>query len=472
MNLLALPAFVMDPAAAAVTTHSSVVSIDNDGSQAANNEFLEMLLASEAAFQGTVPLAPQPPATSEATTEVFEDVPVVPAAPTLIPAVIEPVSPTSEEAQDQAATTYAMVATMQVAPDAEETGSTGRLTAASIARADLESSEEESEEIEEMSFAPSSTERLDVLTVPTAVPVPAPLEVLNNSEPSVTDAVDVSEIKFGRPTSNAVFSESSERTIRPSNDAPVILEALVTPKSGSAADALSDEPLPKQVDPISDPPSSLAPESRPETFELPSQRDSDNSANEEHSDAPAQENVSEIDKAVPFANVASTSSAAKPQRPATTEVPRQTVPVVDEKHLQNERTPLKQMDVRIPDSNGDVTVRLQERAGALHVSVRSSDSQIANGVANALPELTRSLDAEGFRAETWTPQVNSLGDVRVDDSAGAVTFSRFESQSVLQTDQPQTDDGQGDRQSEPDWKEQQDKRRKRQSEEEFKENLW
>ena len=488
MNFLALPAFLMDPAAATATIPSPAGSVESEGSQAANNEFLEMLLASEAAFQGTVPLEPQLPAASAAPTEVLEALPAVATAPALIPASVELESPTTEEAQDQVATAYAMVATMEVPPppDAEVASPEPltRATATLVAKADRESSEEEPEEIEELSAASSSLERLDAVSIPTAIPipVPTPVDVPHNNRKIVTEHADVSEIKFGRPTplSNAVFCESSEEPVRPLNDAPVILEALVTPKSAGVDVAPSNEPLPTQVVDQSSRQTvaselTLAAELelRPASFETTSQRDPESSNKDEHSETPTQENTPAIDKATPFANVAATSSSiTKAERPATTEAPRAPPPLIDEKHLQTERTPLKQMDVRIPDSNGDVTVRLQERAGSLHVSVRSSDSQMASGVANALPELTRALDTEGFRAETWTPQANSFGDVRLDEAVGAVAFSRSEGPGVLQADQPQTDDGHGERQSEPDWKEQQDKRRKRQTEEEFKENLW
>ena len=45
----------------------------------------------------------------------------------------------------------------------------------------------------------------------------------------------------------------------------------------------------------------------------------------------------------------------------------------DSQSVKTEHSPLKQMDLRIPDANGDVLVRLQERAGSVHVSVRTSD---------------------------------------------------------------------------------------------------
>ena len=53
--------------------------------------------------------------------------------------------------------------------------------------------------------------------------------------------------------------------------------------------------------------------------------------------------------------------------------------------------PLKHLDIRIPDANGGVTVRVHERAGGVQVSVRTSDAQIAGNIAETLPDLTRQL---------------------------------------------------------------------------------
>ena len=55
---------------------------------------------------------------------------------------------------------------------------------------------------------------------------------------------------------------------------------------------------------------------------------------------------------------------------------------------------------------GSVQVRLSERAGELHVSVRTPDTGLTRGLRDGLPELMGRLQVNGYRAETWQPGGN------------------------------------------------------------------
>jgi hypothetical protein len=143
-----------------------------------------------------------------------------------------------------------------------------------------------------------------------------------------------------------------------------------------------------------------------------------------------------------------------------------------------DQTPLKRMDLRIPDANGGgVTVRLQERAGAFHVSVHSNDTKLANGVAENLPELTRNLDRQGYRAETRIPSgaeaapesLLRTGSTR--DHAVEAVRTHSEAAPQLHTEQAQSGSETNDGHRKPDWQEEMYKRPKRQSNENFKEYL-
>jgi hypothetical protein len=147
-----------------------------------------------------------------------------------------------------------------------------------------------------------------------------------------------------------------------------------------------------------------------------------------------------------------------------------------------DQTPLKRMDLRIPDANGGgVTVRLQERGGAVHVSVRSNDAQLANGVAEHLPELTRNLDRQGYRAETRTPAgANPIADttpeglLRTGSTRDhAVETARAHSDAVphRQPEQARSGNETSDGHRKPDWQEEIYKRPRRPSEDNFKEFL-
>ena len=69
---------------------------------------------------------------------------------------------------------------------------------------------------------------------------------------------------------------------------------------------------------------------------------------------------------------------------------------------------------------GSVQVRLSERAGELHVSVRTPDTGLTRGLRDGLPDLMGRLQVNGYRADTWQPGGNgsTAGQDRGQDTAG------------------------------------------------------
>ncbi len=61
--------------------------------------------------------------------------------------------------------------------------------------------------------------------------------------------------------------------------------------------------------------------------------------------------------------------------------------------------------IRIPDSNTDqgTAVRFVERAGEVHVSVRTSDTEMAQTLRGGLNELVTRLEDGGIRTQVWQP---------------------------------------------------------------------
>jgi hypothetical protein len=55
------------------------------------------------------------------------------------------------------------------------------------------------------------------------------------------------------------------------------------------------------------------------------------------------------------------------------------------------------------DNKPSVDVRITDRAGEVHVAVRSADPEMAAQVRSGLSELTERLDRRGFDAEIWRP---------------------------------------------------------------------
>lgn len=56
-----------------------------------------------------------------------------------------------------------------------------------------------------------------------------------------------------------------------------------------------------------------------------------------------------------------------------------------------------------------VQVRLTERGGELHVSVRTQDAGLTHGLRDGLSDLVGRLEHSGYRAETWQPANNRQG---------------------------------------------------------------
>ncbi len=73
--------------------------------------------------------------------------------------------------------------------------------------------------------------------------------------------------------------------------------------------------------------------------------------------------------------------------------------------------------VRIPDSTGQGTaVRFVERAGEIHVSVRTSDVEMAQSLRGGLNDLVNHLEDGGIRTEVWQPGSASNASTSHNDS--------------------------------------------------------
>ena len=76
----------------------------------------------------------------------------------------------------------------------------------------------------------------------------------------------------------------------------------------------------------------------------------------------------------------------------------------------NQRAGESVHDISLKLTNKDqssVQVRLSERAGELHVSVRTPDAGLTRGLREGLSDLVGRLEENGYRAETWRPADNA-----------------------------------------------------------------
>jgi hypothetical protein len=62
---------------------------------------------------------------------------------------------------------------------------------------------------------------------------------------------------------------------------------------------------------------------------------------------------------------------------------------------------------RVSEGGKRVDVRLTERGGEVHVSVRTPDAKLAGALREDLPVLSAKLEQSGFRAETWRPGMST-----------------------------------------------------------------
>ena len=102
------------------------------------------------------------------------------------------------------------------------------------------------------------------------------------------------------------------------------------------------------------------------------------------------------------------------------------------------------------DDNRRVDVRLVERGGELHVSVKSADPALTQRLQDHMPELTSRLDEERFNHDVWMPR---LAETSRSESGSAdgnnFTNSNNGGGNSLNSDAGRRQNGNG--QSRPDW---------------------
>jgi hypothetical protein len=64
---------------------------------------------------------------------------------------------------------------------------------------------------------------------------------------------------------------------------------------------------------------------------------------------------------------------------------------------------VRDISLNLSTKDQNVQVRLSERAGELHVTVRTPDSTLSHGLREGLSDLMGRLERGGYRAETWQP---------------------------------------------------------------------
>ncbi len=81
-------------------------------------------------------------------------------------------------------------------------------------------------------------------------------------------------------------------------------------------------------------------------------------------------------------------------------------------------TSASDITVRIADSERGTDVRFVERAGEVHVSVRTSDEGMAQSLRSGLNDFASRLEQGGIKTELWRPNSNSNSDSSSQDQPG------------------------------------------------------
>jgi hypothetical protein len=106
----------------------------------------------------------------------------------------------------------------------------------------------------------------------------------------------------------------------------------------------------------------------------------------------------------------STASAAGNSGPAKTAADERVPQFLEPQNESSQRAGETVRDISLKLTNQDqasVQVRLSERAGELHVSVRTPDAGLTRGLREGLSDLVGRLEQSGYRAETWRPGDNA-----------------------------------------------------------------
>ena len=165
-----------------------------------------------------------------------------------------------------------------------------------------------------------------------------------------------------------------------------------------------------------------------------------------------QEKSHDHDRGEEFQTIFAESMPARtentPGQPAFAEVATTVASPADNQPLAHTNTePLRSVHMQlVADDNRRVDVRLVDRGGELHVSVRSADINLAQNMQDHMPELTSRLEQQRFQAEVWMPNLH-------ENSRAETTATRDFSSSANGASQQEFADGQRKRQNryQPDW---------------------
>jgi hypothetical protein len=181
-----------------------------------------------------------------------------------------------------------------------------------------------------------------------------------------------------------------------------------TPKNSAPAPVLqSSAPVTPTATPALDAPPPAPLITKPDELKSIAQtKSSDDKSNQDKSDSNANPPALPLQATrTTFLPVAPLqTNPAPPTSSRDVEPARPPVAAPPEPTLQPKTEPLRDLAIRLsPDGSGQVDLKIQERAGEVHVAVHSASPELTSDLRQHIGDLVTNLDRSGFRTETYKP---------------------------------------------------------------------
>jgi len=216
-----------------------------------------------------------------------------------------------------------------------------------------------------------------------------------NAESGEPSADSVTAAAAPSPATASLRS-SSPQPVSTLSPVPVAPEAVMHRESGTAQDHSAT--VPNEPRPVTKPLESEAASLNED--QQPDPRDEQKQSGDDAAGAGWTETPLVLSAPTPSAAEPVSSPAPKLQ-PAESSTPVSAPPEVSPNVA---ASPARDISLQVPNPGGPrVEVQVTDRAGTVHIVVRTEDGGLTRDLRSNLPELTQKLNQQGMEAEAWSP---------------------------------------------------------------------
>jgi len=219
-----------------------------------------------------------------------------------------------------------------------------------------------------------------------------------------SDEPAVVSVTSADTASAAILQSAAPESASTASPAPVAPEPFINKESGNPSDRL--RALPSELGPVTKPPESGA-----ACLNGEQQRDLPDEQKQ------AGEGAGGVSRAetppilsVPVTSAAEPAASPAPKlQPAGDATPASASPEVSP--TIPAASPARDISLQVPNPGGPrVEVQVTDRAGTVHIVVRTEDTGLTRDLRSNLPELTQKLNQQGMEADAWSPiEMHSAG---------------------------------------------------------------